>query len=143
MQQPQLFNILNDHYKVSEQLYEDALQTSRDKGESIGEVLVDRRILTENQLLEALSRLYDVPFWPELPLDNIDFEFTRHIPIQFLKKYSMVPLVIKALPTGPEEGTATDAHSTTDDLPDFLRYIVAMSQKLKQELQNLKKIPPA
>ena len=135
MQQPQLFNILNDQYKVSEQLYEDALQTSRDKGESIGDVLVDRRILTENQLLDALSRLYDVPFWPELPLDNIDFEFTRHIPIQFLKKYSMVPLVIKALQAEPEAGAATDV------LPDFLRYIVAMNDPSHyQQLDDLVRI---
>ncbi|KPJ78747.1 MAG: type II secretion system protein GspE [Deltaproteobacteria bacterium SG8_13] len=141
MQQPQLFTILNDHYRVSEQVYADALQTSRDKGGSIGEVLVDRRVLTETQLLEALSRLYDVPFWPELPLDNIDFEFTRHIPIQFLKKYSMVPLVIKALQKEPEEDNSPETRSTTDDLPDFLRYIVAMNDpSYYQQLDDLVRI---
>ncbi len=141
MQHPQLFNILSDHYKVSEQVYEDAVQTSRDKGASIGEVLMDRRVLTENQLLEALSRLYDVPFWPELPLDNIDFEFTRHIPIHFLKKYNMVPLVIKALQKDSEEDAAGEVRSTTDDLPDFLRYIVAMNDpSFYQQLDDLVRI---
>ena len=141
MQQPQLFNILNDHYKVSEAVYEDALEASRDKGGNIGEVLVDRRVLTEIQLLEALSRLYDVPFWPELPLDNIDFEFTRHIPIHFLKKYSMVPLVIKALPKNSEEVAQEEARNTTEDLPDFLRYIVAMNDpSFYQQLDDLVRI---
>lgn len=141
MQHPQLFNILSDHYKVSEQVFEDAVQTSRDKGASIGEVLIDRRVLTENQLLEALSRLYDVPFWPELPLDNIDFEFTQHIPIHFLKKYNMVPLVIKALQKDSGEDAAGEVRSTTDDLPDFLRYIVAMNDpSFYQQLDDLVRI---
>ena len=141
MQHPHLFNILNDHFHVTEQVYEDALQTSRDKGASIGDVLVDRRVLTENQLLEALSRLYDVPFWPELPLDNIDFEFTRHIPIHFLKKYNMVPLVIKALQKESGEDAAADGHSPTEALPDFLRYIVAMNDPtFYQQLDDLVRI---
>ena len=141
MQHPQLYSILSDHYKVSEQVYADALQVSREKGTAVGEVLVDRRVLTENQLLEAFSRLYDVPFWRELPLDNIDFEFTRHVPIHFLKKYNMVPLVIKQLPN-EAAGEAENAEKvTTEDLPDFLRYIVAMNDPtFYQQLDDLVRI---
>ena len=48
---------------------------------------------SENQLLEAFSIQYDIPFWPKLPLDNFDADFTSRLPIQFLKKYLVVPLI--------------------------------------------------
>jgi general secretion pathway protein E len=34
-----------------------------------------------------------MPFWPELPLEKYQTDFTDHVPIQFLKKYIMVPLI--------------------------------------------------
>jgi hypothetical protein len=93
--QNNLYNILQDSYGISEENIQEVLQLKQKKGGSFGELLVTRGMITENQMLEALSTIYDVPFWPELPLDNIDFDFTRHVPIHFLKKYNMVPLVIK------------------------------------------------
>jgi len=42
--------------------------------------------------MEALSILYDIPFWPVLRYDNLTTDFTNLVPIQFLKKYVMVPI---------------------------------------------------
>lgn len=57
-----------------------------------GELLVRKKIITEDQLLAGWSRQYGIPFQPELPLDNIHTEFIDQVPIQFLKKYLIVPL---------------------------------------------------
>ena len=70
----------------------EAYRLKEEKGGSIGEILVQQNNISETQLLKALSNQYDLPFWPTLPLDNIESEFTEKIPIQFLKKYFMVPL---------------------------------------------------
>ena len=59
-------------------------------------------MITETQLLEALSIQYDIPFWPELPLEKYKTDFTEHIPIQFLKKYIMVPLISETQTSGFE-----------------------------------------
>ena len=93
--QAQLLDILEDNYGVSRKVLDEVLRITQEKGSSLGETLISKSVLSEAEYLQALGSLYDVPFWPELPLDNIDFEFTHHVPIQFLKKYSMVPLVIK------------------------------------------------
>jgi general secretion pathway protein E len=53
----------------------------------------------------------------------------------------MVPLVIKVLQKESAEEAAADARSTADDLPDFLRYIVAMNDpSYYQQLDDLVRI---
>jgi len=88
----QLFEILKNTAGVTEEHLNDARKFTDDKGGSIGDLLIKRKIITEKQLLEALSIQYDMPFMQALPLNNIRNDFTRQVPIQFLKKYVMVPL---------------------------------------------------
>ncbi len=87
-----LSQILAENYGVSEEDFEEAKRLKREKGGSTGEHLVQKKIITEAQLLEALSMQFGIPFQPDLPLDNFGAEFARNVPIQFLKKYIMVPL---------------------------------------------------
>ena len=86
------FDILKRTSGISEEDYREAYQIQEEKGGRIGGILVQKKRITETQLLEALSVQYDIPFWPDLPLDNIGNDFTQTVPIQFLKKYAMVPL---------------------------------------------------
>jgi len=67
-----------------------ALQSEH--GASVAGLLVKKKIITDLQRLEALSIQYDFPFWPDLPLDQIQADFTETVPIAFLKKHLMVPL---------------------------------------------------
>jgi general secretion pathway protein E len=60
--------------------------------ENLADILLRKKLITEIQLLEALGKLYDLPFWPELPLNNIQSDLSDQVPIQFLKKHFMVPL---------------------------------------------------
>lgn len=46
----------------------------------------------ETDLLEKLSIQFDIPFYPELSAGTLRFDFTKKIPIQYLKKQMMVPL---------------------------------------------------
>lgn len=85
--------ILQDIFGVSDEDLKEAQRIKSEKGSDFGETLVTRKIITERQLLEALSIQYDIPFWPELPLEKFKTDFTDRVPIQFLKKYKMVPLI--------------------------------------------------
>jgi general secretion pathway protein E len=88
-----LAEILIDTFGVSENDINEAQRVNNASGSGrLGETLVAQNIVTETQLLKALSLQYDIPLWLELPLDNFGIEFTQQIPIQFLKKYVMVPL---------------------------------------------------
>jgi general secretion pathway protein E len=110
----QLSQILVNNYSLNENVLAEAQRTREEKGGSIGDILVQQKSISESQLLEALSNLYDLPYWPILPLENIESEFIEKVPIQFLKKYFMVPLEyenpITAANCGlsPNKGTGSD-----------------------------------
>ncbi len=122
-----LFHILENSFGITEARYAEALQVKKEKGGRLGDILVARNILSERQLLEAMSFLYDLPVWFDLPLDNIDFAFTRRIPIQFLKKYLMVPLVINVQET-PKNGAAPPAAAGGEEASKpRSKYVIAMN----------------
>jgi general secretion pathway protein E len=56
-------------------------------------LLLKKHLLSEEQLLKALGILYDIPCQPQLTVHDLNFDFTRLVPIQFLKKNLMVPLI--------------------------------------------------
>lgn len=85
-------DILSTTAGISEEAISQAKQIQEQKGGKLSDILMDNELLSETQLLEALSIQYDIPFWPELPLGNIGNDLTGAIPIQFLKKYAMIPL---------------------------------------------------
>ncbi len=87
-----LSEILQQTAGIPAEDLQEAWQTKIEKGGRLGDLLIKRKIVTERQLLEAQSALYDIPFEPNLPLTNIGNEYTQIVSIQFLKKYVMVPL---------------------------------------------------
>jgi len=119
MQKP-LTQILRETFGVSQEDLNEAQKIKTEKGGRFGEILVAKKIITETQLLEALSIQYGIPFWPDLPLDSFITDFISQVPIQFLKKYVMVPLISDNKESGvdnslpqlePENATETLPHS--------------------------------
>jgi general secretion pathway protein E len=122
-----LFHILENSFGISEAHFEEALLFKKEKGGRLNDILVTRNILSERQLLEAMSFLYDLPVWFDLPLDNIDFAFTRSIPIQFLKKYLMVPLVINVQETQNDAKVPSEERGLEEALTPHSKYVIAMN----------------
>ncbi|MGA8241579.1 MAG: type II secretion system ATPase GspE [Desulfobacterales bacterium] len=122
-----LFHILENSFGISEARFEEALLFKKEKGGRLNDILVTRNILSERQLLEAMSFLYDLPVWFDLPLDNIDFAFTRSIPIQFLKKYLMVPLVINVQNTQNDAKVPSEEKGLEEALTPHSKYVIAMN----------------
>ncbi len=87
-----LADILKDKFGLNEDHLAEAQRVRSETGNPIGQILIDQKNLSEVQLLEALSIQYGMPFWPILPFDNTESDFTDKVSIQFLKKYNIVPL---------------------------------------------------
>ncbi|MBW1998514.1 MAG: type II secretion system ATPase GspE [Deltaproteobacteria bacterium] len=85
--------ILKERFSLSEGAIEEALNVQKEKGGRIGEVLIKQKAITEEDLLRALAIQFDMRYTPNLSLDQIDVSFTEKVPIQFLKKYGMVPVM--------------------------------------------------
>jgi len=86
-----LSQILIENHGISETDIQDAEQIKLEKGGEIGEILISKNMITETQLLESKSSMYEIPFLPNLQLENIKTDLSVHIPIQFLKKYYIMP----------------------------------------------------
>ena len=85
-------HILKDNFGLSDEVINEIYKQKNEKDENIGEILLKKKIITEPQLLEALSIYYNIPFWHNLSFEKFGIDFTQHVPIQFLKKHVMVPL---------------------------------------------------
>ncbi|RLB35342.1 MAG: type II secretion system protein GspE, partial [Deltaproteobacteria bacterium] len=70
-----------------------ALRIQEEKGGRIGEILIGMKAISEADLLKALAIQFGMRFLPELPHDGLKIDFTEKVPIQFLKKYRMVPVI--------------------------------------------------
>ena len=107
--------ILQQKYGLSAEDLQDARKVKREKGGSLGEILIQRELVSETDLLNAYSLLYDIPFWPELPMESLGSELVEKVPIQFLKKNNMVPLAVRG-----GIGESRSGEANTEGLQDSL-----------------------
>jgi len=70
-----------------------ALKIQEDKGGRIGEILLRQKAISEHDLLKALGEQFSMRFVSILPIDEMNLGFTEYVPIHFLKKYGMVPII--------------------------------------------------
>ena len=89
----QLHHILEERFQIPPESIQAIRQNRDEEGTDLAKALLKREIITEDQLLEAQSIRYGIPFWRQLPLEGFNTDYTQHVPIQFLKKFSMVPLL--------------------------------------------------
>ena len=59
---------------------------------NIGEIFTQKKSVSEAHILQSVSTQFGLPFWTELPSENIKTEFTRLVPIHYLRKHKMVPV---------------------------------------------------
>ncbi len=105
-----LTHILKHRFGVSDDALAEARHIQQEKGGRLGDILVQRQAVSEVQLLEALSMQYEIPFWPELPMENIGSgAFAKSVSIQFLKRHFMVPLSVPNPTAGARGGSGREA----------------------------------
>jgi len=87
-----LIHILHEHVGVSESDLMEAEKTAQEKHATTEQILVQKKVITEKQLLEALSIQYRIPFWEKLPAEAVQTSFAEAVPLAFLRKHHMVPI---------------------------------------------------
>jgi general secretion pathway protein E len=87
-----LFDTIGREYGIAAEPIEDARRLAQSEPCSAAEALLRKKVISESQLLQSLSRRYGLSFQASLPLENISGAFIDQIPIQFLKRHVIVPL---------------------------------------------------
>jgi type IV pilus assembly protein PilB len=87
----QLGELLIERDIITKDQLEKALKAQKEKGGLIGEVLVGLNFTTEEEIAQALTVQYGFPY---LPLKNYELnkEITRRIPENVTRKYSLVAI---------------------------------------------------
>ncbi|MBL7073288.1 MAG: Flp pilus assembly complex ATPase component TadA [Candidatus Omnitrophica bacterium] len=80
---------------INEKQLSTALAESKKTGEIFGKVVRGLGYITEEQLLLALSKQFDVPYYPTLRDVDIPEDVIKAIPVKFVWHYKFVPLAIK------------------------------------------------
>jgi len=62
-------------------------------GAGFFELLTRKKCIDEIRLLRIVSEHFSIPFWRELPMESINIDFTQSVPIHYLKKHKMVPVI--------------------------------------------------
>ncbi len=131
-----LLGILEKRFGLTQENLQEARRYRAEKEVSLGEALIQKKIISETQLLQALSIQYDIPLWPELPIENTGSETAQKVPIHFLKKHFMVPLTIR-----PQFGDGSDTEgkdaSVTGYHPQPLHIIAINDPTTFQPLDDL------
>lgn len=105
--------ILKNRFDVTEEALSEARHIQNEKGGRLGDILMEKKVITETQMLEALGMQYELPFWPELPMENIGSDFSKKISIQFLKRHHIIPMTVPS-PTGQRDSSSADDNATTN-----------------------------
>jgi len=106
-------HILRHRFGISDEALSEARLLQQNKGGRLGDILLERNAITETQMLEALGMQYELPFWPELPMENIGAEFAKKISIQFLKRHHIIPMSVPS-PTRQRGPGSTDNDAPVD-----------------------------
>jgi len=85
--------ILSEQASLSEQDAAKIRTIYENNRSRVIDALTDSKLVNENDILNVYSRLYSIPFEKKLLPSNAAHEFTGSVSIQFLKKFSIVPLI--------------------------------------------------
>ncbi|NOY69517.1 MAG: type II secretion system ATPase GspE [Deltaproteobacteria bacterium] len=105
MSAPKLSDILTTDFGMQEDIIAEARRVGVEQDICLAEALIKKKVITELQLLKAYSRLYDLPFVSRLPTEDMETDFAKKVPIGFLKKHTIVPVI---LAEGNKSGLSPD-----------------------------------
>jgi len=80
---------------INETQLSEALVKCKKTGEIFGKVILELGHVTEEQLLLALSKQFDVPYYPTLRDIDIPEDVIKAVPVKFVWHYKFMPLAIK------------------------------------------------
>jgi len=84
--------ILREQIGFDEEKIEEALEHQSERGGRIGEILVGMKVVSTDDVINALSAQMDLPVVDEIDVSTVDAELVRRIPINFAKQQLVLPL---------------------------------------------------
>lgn len=87
-----LGEILVERKKITEEQLREALRQQQVRGDKVGKILVDSEVIEQNELLQSLAIQLELPYLESLPYNDIDPELVRDLAIGFCTQNLVVPV---------------------------------------------------
>ncbi len=88
---PRLGDVLVEQGWLSPEALEEGLDAQAENGERLGQVLVQQKKITEQELLNALALQLDLEVMESIEDKELRFDLVEQLPIQYLKKHEIFP----------------------------------------------------
>ncbi len=92
---PRLGDVLVEQGWLSSEALEEGLEAQAENGERLGQVLVQQKKITEQELLNALALQLDLEVMESIDEKELRFDLVEQLPIQYLKKHEFFPFQSK------------------------------------------------
>ena len=93
LEEKSIGQLLMEDGVLSAQQLEEALVVQREKGaRRLGEILVDLKFVSQEDILRSLSSQLGIPYLAHLPSDGVAHELLSAVPINFAKRNELIPL---------------------------------------------------
>jgi len=89
-----LGQILIDKRLISQEDLQDALLSQQNTPLKIGQILIKKGLIAEDEVLKALATQYSIDYVETLEFTDAD-NILGNIPVQFLKRYKIAPYTVK------------------------------------------------
>jgi general secretion pathway protein E len=88
-----LGEILTDSTSITKEQVDEALKIqASNEGGKLGEILIQKNLATEEDVLRALAHQLDLPYYNRLPVNDIDPGLVDSIPIHFCRDNKILPV---------------------------------------------------
>ncbi len=87
-----LGEILIESEVLTEDELKEALGYQEKEQRKIGEILVEKQFISEEEMLKALAHQLDLPYYEKLPVNDIDATLIEQIPLQFARDHLILPV---------------------------------------------------
>jgi type IV pilus assembly protein PilB len=134
----QVDNVARKHLKLGEILVHAgilseerlgvALKEQKTSGERLGFILISRRVISEAQLVQALSKQLSVP-WVSLTHLDITSELQRLVPVQVVSQHGVIPVYIMSKRPGEKVLYVAMDDPTNEDVLNQIRQTSGLDVK--------------
>lgn len=82
---------LLEHTELSVHQLEASLVEEEGGGHALADILVEKGFVSEREIMEAHSILFDIPFLDDFDLSEVDPELLAKLPVPFLLRHKVIP----------------------------------------------------
>ena len=87
-----LGEILINYKIITPEQLEEGLKIQKSKGKRIGEILIDLGRVTQDEINWVLGKQLNLPY-VQINIDNIDIQLSKNISKNVLKKFKVIPIM--------------------------------------------------